>query len=97
MTPAEIHDELATLRAAILQDCDLYPTKDFGLGAVPGSLYCSEEYLVSADAEQASQLMARYFVGTPGACILSIGDLTIFLNEDETVNAALICLEHNHD
>ena len=91
----EIQDDLATLRAEVLESCDIYPATDYGLDARCGPLYCTEEYLVTENR----RLLDYYggFEYVDPACVIPLGDLTIYTIEDGRVLRAMITLEHNHD
>ena len=95
MTLNDIFDELATLRAAILESCDLYPAIDFGLDARCGSLYASEDYLVTTNRKSLDYYGGFEYVDP--ACVIQVGDLTVYSTEDDRVLQAMTTLEHNHD
>ena len=92
MTLNDIHDELATLRAAVLEGCDLYPATDYGLNERCGSIYCSEDYLVM-DTPSGLQRLLTGFTQEP----LRIGDLYIYSLDDDQVLRAMQTLEYKHD
>lgn len=95
MNMNEIHDEVATLSAAILEGTDLYPTTDFGFGLVSGSLYAAEDYIVASDFRQGVDLILHYFIDPK--LVVRIGDLTVFPADIIQIATALTILEHNHD
>ena len=91
----EVFDDLATLQAEILEGCDLYPAADYGLDPRCGQIYCTEEYLVTK-----KRRFLDYYGGfeyVDPACIITIGDLTLYSIEDQRVLDAALTLDHNHD
>ena len=91
----DLMDDLATLRAEILESCDLYPATDYGLDARCGPIYSTEEYLATDNR----RLLDYYggFEYVDPACVIQLGGLTIYTIEDERVLDAALTLERNHD
>lgn len=95
MTLNEIHDELATLHAAILESCTPWPATDYGLDERCGTIYANEEYLATLDRKRLDYYGGFEYIEPE--YILSVGDLTIYSNEHSRVLTALTTLEYHHD
>ena len=95
MTYNDIQQELYELEQKVLASCDLYPAEELGLDPRCGSLYVAEDFIATIHRKSLDYYGGFEYIDSE--YILSLQTLTIYSNEAERVDSALLTLEHNHD